>query len=178
NKTTETDQLGHLTKYVYDLAGQLMSVTSAFGTADAGTVSYTYYLDGRQKTVTDENNQSTGLHTTNTYDPAGRLTSVQDALGNLTSYGYDADGRRTSITEPNNQAAGKSTTYTYDARGRVQTITYPSTATQLATTMQYTYDGMGRMLTSQDQAGLITRRTYDDVGRLQTVKDAMNPPNG
>src|SRR5207248_249741 len=38
NKTQEIDQLGHVTKYVYDLAGQLTSVTSAFGTADAGTV--------------------------------------------------------------------------------------------------------------------------------------------
>src|SRR5207244_4105466 len=80
NKTTEIDQLGHVTKYAYDLAGQLTGVTSAYGTTDAGTVSYTYYLDGRQQTITDETNQSTGLHTTNTYDPAGTLTSGQDAL--------------------------------------------------------------------------------------------------
>jgi len=179
NKTTETDQLGHVTKYVYDLAGQLTSITSAFGTADAGSVSYTYYLDGRQKTITDETNQSTGLHTTNTYDPAGRLTSVQDPLGNLTSYGYDADGRRTSVTEPNNQAAGLSTIYNYDPRGRVKLINYPPTPAQPAgTTAQYTYDGMGRVLTSQDQGGQMTRKTYDDVGRLKTVTDAMNPPTG
>jgi len=42
--------------------------------------------------------------------------------------------------------------------------------------MQYTYDGIGRVLTSQDQNGLVTTNTYDDVGRLKTVKDAMNPP--
>jgi RHS repeat-associated protein len=175
NKTTEIDQLGHVTKSVYDLAGQLTSTTYAFGTADAGTVSYTYYLDGRQKTVTDETDQSTGLHTTNTYDPAGRLISVQNPLGNLTSYGYDNDGRRTSVTEPNNQAAGLSTTYAYDARGRLKTITYPPTATQPATTMQYTYDGMGRQRTSQDQNGKVTTKTYDDVGRLISVTDAITP---
>jgi RHS repeat-associated protein len=178
NKTTEIDQLGHMTKYVYDLAGQLTSTTYAFGTVDAGTVSYTYYLDGRQKTITDETNQSTGLHTTNTYDPAGRLNSVQDPLGNLTTYGYDNDGRRTSVTEPNNQAAQLSTTYVYDARGRLKQINYPPTATQPATSTLYTYDGMGNVLTSQDQNGLVTTKTYDDVGRLKTVKDAMNPPNG
>jgi YD repeat-containing protein len=34
------------------------------------------------------------------------------------------------------------------------------------------------VLTSQDQNGLVTRKTYDDVGRLKTVTDAMNPPKG
>jgi RHS repeat-associated protein len=175
NKTTEIDQLGHVTKYVYDLAGQLTSVTSAFGTADAGTVGYTYDLDGRRQTVTDETNQSTGLHTINTYDPAGRLISVQDALGNLTSYGYDADGRRTSITEPNNQAAHLNTTYSYWPRRWLKTITYPATQTQPATTMQYNYDGMGRITSLIDQNSIPTNKTYDDVGRLLTVKDAMTP---
>ncbi len=42
NKLTETDQLGRVTKWVYDLAGQLTSTTYAFGTADAATVSTTY----------------------------------------------------------------------------------------------------------------------------------------
>jgi RHS repeat-associated protein len=178
NKLTEVDQLGRTTKNVYDLAGQLTSVTYAFGTADAGTVSYTYDADGRPKTITDENNQGTGLHTTTTYDPAGRLTSVQDPLGNLTSYGYDADGRRTSVTEPNNQAAGLSTTYTYDPRGRVKVITYPPTPTQPTTTMQYPlYDGMGRVLTALDQGNIATTKTYDNVGRLKTVTDALTPPN-
>ncbi len=46
NKLTEVDQSGRTTKYVYDLAGQLTSVTYAFGTADAGTVSYTYGFGG------------------------------------------------------------------------------------------------------------------------------------
>jgi YD repeat-containing protein len=41
NKLTETDQAGNITKYAYDMAGQLTSVNSAFGTTDAGTVSYT-----------------------------------------------------------------------------------------------------------------------------------------
>jgi RHS repeat-associated protein len=178
NKTTEIDQLGHVTKYVYDLAGQLTSVTSAFGTVDAGTISYSYDLDARQQTMTDETNQSTGLHTTNSYDPAGRLISVQDPLGNLTSYGYDADGRKTSVTEPNNQAASLKTLYTPDERGRVKRIDYPPTQAQPAgTNALYFFDGMGRVTSSQDQGGQMTIKTYDDVGRLTSVRDSV-PPNG
>ena len=59
---------------VYDLAGRLISVTTAYGTADAGTVSYTYYDDGRKQTETD----ARGNKATFYYDEAGRLASVVD----------------------------------------------------------------------------------------------------
>ena len=166
NKLTEVDQSGRTTKYVYDLAGQLTSMTYAFGTSDAGTVSYTYDLDGRTKTIKDELNNTT----TNNYDAAGRLTSVQDALTHLTNYSYDADNRKTSVQDAN----GNTTSYAYDARSRLTTITYPATATQGITTTRYTYDGMGRLLTTTDQASKVTTKTYDAVGRLLSVKDALN----
>jgi YD repeat-containing protein len=51
-------------------------------------------------------------------------------------------------------------------------ITYPTTP---ATTTQYTFDGMGRTLTTTDQDGKITTKTYDDVGRMKTVTDAILP---
>ena len=47
HKLTETDQLGRVTKWVYDFAGQLTSTTVAYGTADAATTTNTYDLDGR-----------------------------------------------------------------------------------------------------------------------------------
>ena len=166
NKLTEVDQSGRITKYVYDLAGQLGNVTYAYGTADAGTVNYTYDGDGRRKTVKDE----LGNTTTNTYDPAGRLTSVQDATSNSpTNYGYDADNRRTSAQDPN----GNTISYAYYPRSFLKTITYPATATQPVTTTQYTYDGMGHVLTTTDQAGNITTNGYDAVGRLASVTDAL-----
>jgi len=168
NKLTETDQAGNVTKYVYNLAGQLSSVTYAFGTADAGTVSYTYDLDGRVKTIKDELNNLT----TNNYDAAGRFTSIQDATANPpTIYGYDADNRKTSMQDPN----GNTTTYDYFPRNWLKKITYPAAPPNPVTTTQYTYDGMGRMLTTTDQAGKITTRAYDDVGRLSSVTDALLP---
>jgi RHS repeat-associated protein len=170
NKLTEVDQSGRTTKYVYDLAGQLISKTYAFGTADAGTIQYSYDLDGRVQTTTDELNNVT----TNTYDAAGNLATVKDALTNVTTYGYDADNRRTSVQDANRNT----TNYAYDARSRLKTVTYPIAppATQ-ATTTQYTYDGVGRVLTMTDQAGNVTTKTYDDIGRLTSVKDALATPN-
>jgi YD repeat-containing protein len=49
---------------------------------------------------------------------------------------------------------------------------YPATGTQSVTITQYTYDGMGRVLTSTDQANRVTTKIYDAVGRLSSVKDA------
>jgi RHS repeat-associated protein len=166
NKLTEVDQSGRVTNYVPDLAGQLQSVTQAYGTVDAGTVSYTYDLDGQRKTVKDERvNQ-----TTYNYDAAERLISIQDPTTNpATIYGYDADNRRTSVQDPNTNT----TTFSYYPRNWLKTITYPATSTQPITTTQYTYDGMGRVLTTTDQAGQVTTNVYDAVGRLSSVTDAQ-----
>jgi RHS repeat-associated protein len=166
NKLVEIDQSGRTTKYIYDLAGQLTSVTYAFGTSDAGTMSYTYDLDSRVASTTDELNNVT----TNTYDAAGNLASVKDALNHTTNYGYDADNRKSSVQDPNQNTI----IYGYDKRSRLTTITYPATATQGVTTTQYTYDGMGRQLTVTDQASKVTTNTYDAVGRLTSVKDPLN----
>lgn len=48
-----TDQALRVTHNVYDAAGRLTSVTTAYGTADAATTAYTYYNDGRKATETD-----------------------------------------------------------------------------------------------------------------------------
>jgi RHS repeat-associated protein len=166
NKLTEIDQAGHETFYVYDLAGQLKSVTYAYGTADAGTVQYTYDLDGKVKTVQDE----LGNTTTYNYDQAERVTTVQDATTNPpTKYGYDADNRLTSIQDPD----GNTVQRAYYPRNWLKTITYPATSTQPITTTQYTYDGMGRVLTTQDQGSQTTTDTYDPIGRLTSVTDAQ-----
>jgi RHS repeat-associated protein len=149
-------------QYVYDLDGRLQSVTYAYGTADAGTIQYGYDSDSNLKTVTDEDNNKT----TNYYDAANRLTSVQDPITTdpPTKYGYDADNRLTSVEDP-----GLNTTmFTPDARSRLQKVTYPDT-----TTDQYTYDGVGNQLTKTDQSSNTTTWKYDQVNRLLKVIDAM-----
>ena len=78
-KLSETDQLGHVTKYAYDVAGQRKSMTVAFGTIDAATTTYSYDDAGRELTRTDPR----GNTTINTYDIAGRMTTTTDGAGYL-----------------------------------------------------------------------------------------------
>ena len=66
NVLTTANQSGRVTQNVYDLAGRLLSVTTAYGTPDAATTSYTYYNDNRKATETDPR----GNTTTYNYDPA------------------------------------------------------------------------------------------------------------
>jgi len=170
NKLTETDQGGHVTRYGYDLAGQLTGVTSGFGTIDAGTVSYAYDLSGRRSSETDER----GNKMSYTYDVAGNLITITDALNHTTNIGYDADNRKTSVRDANLNT----TKYAYDLRSRLSVVTYPIIPpATVATTTRYNYDGESRLLTTTDQAGLITTNTYDDVGRLKTIQDALPTPS-
>ena len=86
--------------------------------------SWTYGTFGRVLTATDPN----GMVTTTTYhsdadvDPGrrGQVASITDPLGHVTQYNaYDKGGRLTSMTDPN----GLVSTMTYDVRGRLTSRT-------------------------------------------------------
>jgi RHS repeat-associated protein len=89
-KTLATSAGNLLTQYVYDAAGNLMSVTQPDGSA-----------------------------LTNSYDIANRLTKVVDSFGNSLNYTLDALGNATTtkIENPSGTAT-KTTTATFDTLGR------------------------------------------------------------
>jgi YD repeat-containing protein len=87
---TQTDQAGHVTQNVYDLAGQLTQTTTALGTPDAAVTQYSYDLAGRRISTTD----ARGNVTKSIYDDAGRLAQTVNALGQATTYTLDAAGGR------------------------------------------------------------------------------------
>jgi RHS repeat-associated protein len=111
------------------------------------------------------------------FDAQGLQTSVVDRNLNTTSYGYDGSGRLTTVTDP----AGLVTTLTYSG-ARVQSITDPAgrqtsfqhdTAGNLtritnpdASFMSYTYDGQGHFTQATDERGFITTYAYDFAGRF------------
>jgi RHS repeat-associated protein len=120
--------------------------------------------------------------TSYTYDPAGRRTSIADALGGKVTFGYDAAGQQTSLTNPD----GNTTTYAYDPLGNIATTTDPlgritkttyNAAGQLVSrtdgrgmTTTYGNDAAGE-LTSQNAPGVPVSYTYDALGRRATMSD-------
>ncbi len=138
------------------------STTTAYGTPQAATTSYTYYNDGRKATSTDPN-QNTWHYN---YDPAGRLMSTVDAQNNTTQYAYDDAGNQIQITDPK----GHVTKQQYDARRRLTTTTYDD-----KTTTEYSYDGPGNLTGVTDQANNTVNYTYDYSNQLRSVIQTASP---
>jgi len=177
NKLSESDQAGRTTRYGYDLAGQLISTTVAFGTSEAATTLWEYDAAGRK---TKDYNPYSGSGTAPAnlpftrfeYDVAGRLLTATNQLNFKTIYAYDAAGRRTNLTDANNRL----TTYEYDVRGRLTKTSYPglSLSGNLVISTTQSYDGAGRVLSKKDGAGKQTSYGYDDAGRLLSVTNALS----
>ncbi|MFJ9778960.1 RHS repeat-associated core domain-containing protein [Amycolatopsis sp. NPDC101161] len=106
-----TDPAGHKTLDTYQNS-LLTSETRGYGTADAGTSSYTYdpvTLGVSTQTDADGNLQ------TFTYDDHGNKTSESNALGFTTDYVYDDSGNLLETIDPN----GVATVNQYDQAGQI-----------------------------------------------------------
>ncbi|MGD0852979.1 MAG: RHS repeat-associated core domain-containing protein [Acidimicrobiales bacterium] len=115
--------------------GQLTSTTDGNGK----TVNYAYNDDGEVSCigypVSTSTNCTSSPSTTNTivtrsYDAVGRVSSVEDWLGNTTSYTYGNDSTPdipTVITYPT--ATGVTATYNYDNDGNLTSLSASSTVT-------------------------------------------------
>lgn len=101
-----------------------------------------------------------------TYDAQGRLATVTDALGHVTTYGdYDSFGQPGQITDPN----GVVTTVTYTPQEWAATITHDSTGTPSTTTL--TYDEAGDLTQTKDADGVLLTYTYDGARRITDITD-------
>ena len=116
------------------------------------------------------------------FDTSGRMTSVRDRYGNVTTYAYDGSNRLTSITDP----AGKATTFGYgvdskldwikDPGNRQSTITINGSydVTQIQDPAAgYTLQGMvyssHRMTVHKDRATSQWDVAYDFAGRVDSI---------
>jgi RHS repeat-associated protein len=170
-----------VTTYTYDSAGRVQTVTQP----DNGVVNTTYYPTGSVLRTWGSRIYPQEF----TYDPQGRVKTLrtwQDFAGNsgagVTTWNYDpvrgwlkskryADASGPDFTYwPSGRLKTRTwartpvvtTTYTYNAAGDLWTTSY-SDAT-LAVTL--TYDRRGRLFTTADAAGTLTR-TYHASGQLQ-----------
>jgi YD repeat-containing protein len=153
-------EAGRTTAWTYDTAGRPLTQTvTDTATSQARTWAWTYTALGLMASSTEPN----GAVTTNTYDAAGNLTKVSNALGHETTFGHDTAGRVTSKTEPN----GLVSSYVYDARGRVTSITRGTEVTG------YSWDGAGLLTGATLPGGATLAYTYDAAQRLTQVQDGL-----
>jgi len=124
---------------------------------------------------------------TEAYDAAGRLKTMLDASGNVTTLAYDASSRLQTITAPSGRAltlayvnnrpstlsgpAGLIATYSYDGSGRLQGVLYNDVA---ASGYTFTYDpSTGAVATVADLSGrFIEKHAYDGTGKASTSEIA------
>jgi len=179
---TYTDGAGRVTRYTYEADGDLASETTAYGTPEARTITYTWDAQSRPLTRTAPGegtrewtdyvsagprktrvpmDASRVRETVTVYNPtaqrpnqpAGTVASVLDADGNLTEFEY---------TEAAGAPVGD-LRWTEDARG---------------SRTSFTYDGMGRRSEVKDALNNSTFTEYDVQGRVKKVRQIVTLPAG
>ena len=108
--TKETDALGNETAYTYDSLDNLKTIHRV-----EGRISLEEQTDDYMPTVGKD-----GHVTLYSYNLAGQITSVTDALGQVEKYEYDQYGRLLAKTDRDNYK----TTYSYNALGSVSNVAY------------------------------------------------------
>lgn len=120
-----------------------------------GRAAYFFDFSGRHQKTVDAITGVTLLSFA--YDDIGRLASVTDRDGNVTTLGRDATGCVTSITSP----WGHVTTMTCDAGGYLATIANPA-----GETTTYTTSTSGLLATRAAPNGDTNTFTFDTLGRI------------
>ncbi|MFD0883228.1 LamG-like jellyroll fold domain-containing protein [Streptosporangium algeriense] len=153
-------------------AGVKNEVTDVTHTAKA---TFTYDADGNKltDTLSDVTGGDAARTITYTYDVNGRLKTVTDPEGGVTQSVWDNVGARVSATDP----MGTVTTFGYTDRGELATKTLKNwtgspvspQAPQDKVLESYTYDPAGRLGAKVDAMGRKTSYTYFTDNRLSQV---------
>ncbi len=151
--TSFTDEQGNVTRYTYDEAGHIISVS----------------LDG--KTVR------------NSYNENGQLTERTDTLGNVTKMEYDDHGRMNRVIHPDGtqervtyndrnqplRVEGRDGTvnlYQYDEQGNLT-----GAQDERGNTSSYTYDENDNLTSFTDRSGNVWTYAYDEQNHLKQAAD-------
>jgi YD repeat-containing protein len=167
--------LDRVTRNVYDVAGQLITVQKAYGTPlQQDYASYAYSENGERKNVTDANGNKASF----VYDGYDRLerwnfpsktTPGQVNTADYEAYGYDANDNRNSLRKRDGQVIG----YSHDNLDRV-TLKNVSGATN---DVYYDYDLRGLQLFARFASGQGITTVYDGLGRAGSSTTSMGGVN-
>lgn len=155
---TRVPSLSQVDAVQYDQLSQISYLTNGNGIVTALTYDQMGRLVKRES--------SNGAVVTYTYDPLGHRTSMTDYTG-ATTYGYDDLGRLIAVTN----GMGLVLSYQYDLNGDETSITYPG-----GETIQYTYDGAGRLTTVNNVTHHLLFHYYYNPATGQLIR--LTRPNG
>jgi YD repeat-containing protein len=119
------------------------------------TTKLAFNQNGRIQSISDLN----GNITTYSYNTSGQLQSVQDASGRALSISYGVSGFISTITGEN-----RIYKYSQDVNGYLTTGTNAKNVTKY-----YGYDSIGRMTSRNDGRNITTSFTYDASSRISKV---------
>ncbi|MBA2675084.1 LysM peptidoglycan-binding domain-containing protein, partial [Ramlibacter sp.] len=177
NQLTHTvNALGEVTENQYNTLGQRTAVVrygariglTGLTGANAGglvNVALTSAINLVKNVAQDSTSSAT-------YGLAGRTASSTDALGFATNYVYNAFGEETSRTRALGAGLAYNELRSYDRRGLVTRLAQAGSSTLLATQNQY--DAFGRLLSQTDRLGNTRGFTWDRLGRQVTTRDALS----
>ena len=161
---------------IYDAAGQLTQVQKAYGTAlQQNYATYEYTPNGRQKAVTDANNNRAEM-TWDGFDRQKRWIFPSPTTAGVANqadyeeYGYDALGNRTSLRKRD----GVTLTFAYDGMNRLTLKTVPMSASGAqGYSVYYGYDVRGLQTYAVFGSGQGVTTSYDGFGRITGTTSTM-----
>ena len=146
-----TDPEGMVTVYRYDALRRRTLVVQSY--VDNGEDPALWLYDDVTDNRYEESDGTAIVHGTDNdqniivmvaYDIAGRMVSMRDPRGNLTTYSYDKLGRRTSLTNPLSKVW--STAYNEISGAQQTTMTYPGVNAGSSYDVVRDFDRFGRLL--------------------------------
>lgn len=157
---SDTNELGIVTAYGYDLMGYLTSVTNALGTTNQTVTRYEYDENGHPLRQIDALGRTTRFE----YDALGRRLWRQLPGKETERFEYDAVGNLLRHTHFN----GRVVEQRFDALNRLlrKVEKVPSGDVLLAA---FTYTATGQRRTQEDPSGACSYE-YDDFDRLQVKR--------
>lgn len=163
-RLSQTDPMGRVTTFEYDLLDRMVKETFPDGTTRMsvyGTNSVNPADPAGTTTLIVGAKDRNDNWTTFTYDKLDNLLTQTDALGNYLTNTYVPG---TDLLATQNRE-GDLTWHTYDGQGRLATSNVEANGSQVLT-MNYEYDDLDRVVKSIDPYGFEQTKTFDLEGRL------------
>jgi len=168
--TAVTDESGEEISYSYNALGKVETVTGPDGavttheydsngllvlTRDPEGNAWRYGYDPEGALLSETDPSGATIHYER--DRQGRITSELDPLGGRTGWRYDAVGRLVEEIDP----LGNAMRYVWGSSLVMDRIEAPG-----GIDIEFTFDGLGNIVTAEDGNGGIWRFSYDRSGRL------------